>query len=609
MAPESPLAQRLADVRAALRRDKLDGFLIPFADAFQSDEVPPSDRRLTWLSGFTGSSGLVVVLDNAAAFFTDSRYTLQALAEVPSDLFTHGDLTGETVGAWLGEQAARTEGARGDRPLTVGFDPWLHTPRGLERLRAALKGRPVTLTPVATNPVDTLWTDRPAAPASGVRVHPLIYAGEESSSKRAKLANALRAEGCGATILADATSVAWLVNVRGDDLPHTPVARGFAVAHDDGRVTWFMDSARVPSEVRDHLGPDVTVADPGTFSEALGHVGAKGKPVHVDPSETPVAVATLLRQAGATVVEGKDLCAPLRACKNAVEIAGARAAHVRDGVALVTFFAWMDECLKVGERITEVSAAARLLALRAAQDLNRGASFDTIAGVGPHGAIVHYRPSEATDVPLVPGTLLLLDSGGQYLDGTTDVTRTLALGTPTPAMREHFTRVLKGHIALARVRFPEGTRGGDLDVLARQFLWQAGLDYGHGTGHGVGSYLGVHESPPSISRGGTESLRPGMILSNEPGFYVEGQYGIRIESLQVVTPWPDDAPGRKPTLGFEVLTLVPLDRALMDLALLTPDEVAWVDAYHARVWASLSPLVDAATAAWLRAATAPLGNA
>jgi Xaa-Pro aminopeptidase len=588
---------RLALLRAELARRGLTGFLVPRADEHQGEYVPPSAQRLAWLTGFTGSAGLAVVLADAAAIFVDGRYTLQVRAQVPPDLLEPHHVTQRPPREWL-----RARLRPGDR---LGFDPWLHTVEGAERLEATCAGAGATLVACEDNPVDAVWSDRPEPPRAPVVPHRLELAGRASADKRREVAAALEREGADAAVLTQPDSIAWLLNVRGGDVEHTPLPLAFALAHRDGTVDLFVDPRKLSPGLADHLGDGVRVAPPEALGPALDRLGAAGRRVQAEPATAAAWLARRLAAAGATLVRGDDPCVLPKACKNPVELAGARAAHQRDGAALCRFLAWLAREAP-GGGLTEVSAAARLDACRAEQEAFREPSFPTISGAGPNGAIVHYRATPETDRPLAAGQLYLVDSGGQYLDGTTDVTRTVAIGAPSAEQRDRFTRVLRGHIGLAQARFPEGTTGAQLDALARAPLWDAGLDYDHGTGHGVGSYLGVHEGPQRISKGGHEALRAGMIVSNEPGYYKTGEYGIRIESLVAVTPVGRPAGGEVDLLGFETLTLAPIDLALVEPALLTAAERAWLDAYHARVRQTLAPLVDAETAAWLAAATRPV---
>ena len=584
-------AARLAAVRAILVRESVDGLLVPRADEHLGEYVPASAERLAWLTGFTGSAGLAVVLRDRAAVFTDGRYTLQLAEQTSPVLFERHHLIEEPPPAWL---AAAVPGAR------IGYSPWLHSE---ESLRAYAETG-VNLVPLAANPIDEAWQDRPAPPRAPAVPHSLDYAGRSAAEKRAEITAALRKAGQDAAVLTDPASLAWLLNIRGGDVPYTPLALGFAIVHADGRVTLFMDGAKLGPETRAWLGPEVESRDPAEIPAALAGFG--GKRVRVDPAGSPAWFAQTLRSAGAEAVPGSDPCLLPKAAKNATEQDGARAAHARDAVALCRFLAWLEGAAGRGE--TEVSAAERLLALRAEVPLFQGESFPAISGAGEHGAIIHYRATPESDRPLRPDEVYLIDSGAQYLDGTTDVTRTVwtGPGAPPEALRERFTRVLQGHIALATLRFPEGVSGPHLEAFARRALWQVGLDYDHGTGHGVGSYLSVHEGPAGLSRAGRPvPLAAGMILSDEPGYYEPGAYGIRLENLLLVQP-AEGLGARRPFLRFETLTLAPFDRRLIEPGLLAAEERAWVDAYHARVLAEVGPKLDDGARAWLAAACAPL---
>ena len=592
-------AARLAALRDQLVRERLAGFVVPLTDEHMSEYVGGYAQRLAWLTGFGGSAGSAVVLADRAAMFTDGRYTLQVRAQVDGALYDHVAVPGTSTTDWLAANAAA-----GDR---IGYDPWLHSRDWVQATARALAAKGAILVALPANPVDAVWADRPAPSAARLEVHPDELAGETSAAKRARIAAALRDRGADVAVVTALDSIAWLFNIRGRDVDHTPVPLAFALVHADATADLFVDAAKLSADVRAHLGDAVRVADRSAFPAALAALA--GHRVVVDPSSAVAAVFEHL--AGATLVEARDPCVVPKAVKNPVEIAGSKAAHLRDGAALTRFLAWFaGEAPKGG--LDELGAAAKLRQFRDQTNQLEDLSFDTISGSGPNGAIVHYRVTPETNRAIVADSLYLVDSGGQYRDGTTDVTRTLAVGTPSAEMRDRFTRVLKGHIALGSAVFPEGTRGNQLDALARQFLWAAGLDYAHGTGHGVGSYLAVHEGPARIATAaggygamGDEPIRAGMILSNEPGYYKAGEYGIRVENLVLVEPRAI-AGAEKPMLGFTTLTLAPLDRALIDVALLTPAEVAWIDAYHGRVAAAIGPLLDAAARTWLDGATAPL---
>ncbi|HEY7140709.1 MAG TPA: aminopeptidase P family protein [Methylomirabilota bacterium] len=592
------IRERVERLRKELSREGLAGFLVPRADEHQGEYVPPRAQRLAWLTGFTGSAGLAVVLTDAAAIFVDGRYTLQVKDEAPGDVFEHHHVTESPPAEWL-----RVRLRPGDR---LGYDPWLHTIESVERLQAVSGKAGATLVPVAENLVDRIWDDQPPPPRGPIVPHDLKHAGRPSPEKRREIGELLARDAVDAVVLTAPDSIAWLLNVRGSDVAHTPLPLAFAVVHRDATVDLFVDPAKLTPGLLEHLGEDVRVQPPDALSPALDRLGAARRTVQADPSSTAAWIIQHLADAGATVTRAADPCLVPKATKNDVELAGARSAHEKDGTALVRFFAWLAR-QGPARRLTEITAAERLDALRAEEFLFRDVSFPTISGAGPNSAIVHYRATPRTDRQIEPGMLYLVDSGAQYLDGTTDVTRTLAIGAPTAEQRDRFTRVLRGHIALATARFPRGTTGSQLDALARAPLWDAALDFDHGTGHGVGSYLSVHEGPQRISKvGNSVALRPGMIVSNEPGYYKTGEYGIRIESLVVVVPVPAPPGGEVTLYGFETLTLAPIDLALVDPALLTPAETAWLDAYHARVRAVIGPRVDRETAVWLAEATRPL---
>ncbi|MDA1089876.1 MAG: aminopeptidase P family protein [Proteobacteria bacterium] len=591
--PGGDIPARLRALRGEIDRLGLDGFIVPRSDAHQGEYVAPSSERLTWISGFTGSAGLAVVLTEQAAIFIDGRYTLQAQAEVPFGLFQHCPLNATTAMDWVTKTLPA--GAK------LGYDPWLLTPGQVSRYRVACIKAGAELLATA-NPIDTVWTDRPAPPSAPVVIHDNAFAGIPVADKRQQIADDLSAQKIDAAVLTGTDSIAWLLNIRGNDVPFTPVALAFAIIHADGGVDLFIDAAKLSPAIERHLGAAVRCRAPDAFGDALDQLGEQGQTVRLDPETTAAWVEQRLEAAGATINSGADPCQLPKAKKTAAQLDGIRAAHRRDGASLTRFLAWLSDAAP-NRDVTEAAAADKLEQLRQGNDHFRGLSFPTISGAGANAAVVHYRVSDDTNSPLTDGSLYLLDSGAQYLDGTTDVTRTVAIGVPSPIMRRHFTLVLQGHIALAAARFPEGTSGSQLDVLARRALWAEGLDYDHGTGHGVGHYLGVHEGPHRISKHPNRiALEPGMVVSNEPGYYETGAYGIRIENLVAVI---SGEPGEK-TLAFETLTLAPIDRALIDTAMMTADEIAWLDAYHARVMHEIGPLVDAATAKWLKQAAAPL---
>ncbi len=585
-------AGRLSRLRAMLARNDLAGFIVPRADEHLGEYVPSSAERLAWLTGFTGSAGLAVVLASRAALFTDGRYVLQAAAETDAALWERCHVTETPPWTWLAEHAA---GAR------IGYDPWFISGDSLSRYEQA----GLTMVAIAANPVDAVWTSRPKAPGGPALPHPLEFAGEASSAKRAAIAGALRDAGQDAAVISDPASLAWLLNLRGSDVPFTPVALGFAIIAANASVQLFMDPDKLPPETRSWLGDGVTVHGRGVLGPALQRFA--GRVVRVDPAGAAVWFDQTLRAAGASVAAGPDPCLLPKSCKNSTERQGARAAHARDAVALCRFLAELSEAAP-RNAWTERSAAARLDALRAEAPLYRGESFPAISGAGEHGAIIHYRVTEASDRAIRPNEAYLIDSGGQYPDGTTDVTRTVwtGPGEPPRALRERFTRVLQGHVAIATLVFPAGVAGPHLDAFARRALWAAGLDYDHGTGHGVGSYLSVHEGPASLSRAAKPvPIADGMILSNEPGFYEPGAYGIRLENLLLVRT-AEIAGASRPFLGFETLTLAPFDRTLIAPDLLQPAERAWLDAYHARILATVGPSLDGAARTWLARACAEI---
>ena len=588
---------RVNALRAELARRRLSGFIVPRADEHQGEYVPPGAQRLRWLTGFSGSAGLAVVLADRAAIFVDGRYALQVHEQVDTDLFEPLHITDNPPTAWLAE--ALGYGA------ALGYDPWLHTERDVERLRAACEQADAVLVGCPDNPLDAIWKDRPPPPLAPVVAHEIAFAGESAADKRGRLAASLAKERVDAAVVTAPDSIAWLLNIRGADVANTPLPLAFAVLHQSGDVDLLIDPRKLLPHTRWHLGNGVRLLAPESLEATLGDLGRAGKSVLVDAAGSPARLVEVLRKAGAKIVRRDDPCAAPKARKNAVELDGFRAAHVRDGAALTGFLAWL-EARAQGGTVDELTAVAKLAEFRAANERFRGFSFDTISGAGANGAIVHYHSMPETNRALEPHSLYLVDSGGQYLDGTTDVTRTVAIGVPTAEYRDRFTRVLKGHIAIATCRFPRGTSGSQLDTLARLHLWQAGIDYDHGTGHGVGSYLCVHEGPQRISKlPNRVALEPGMVVSNEPGYYKTGAYGIRIENLVAVVEIDTPEGGEKPMLGFETLTKAPIDRALVEPALMTAHEIAWLDSYHAEVCEVLTPLLDPTTAAWLAAATRP----
>jgi Xaa-Pro aminopeptidase len=590
------LSARLSAFREELKRRKLTGFVVPRADQQQNEYVPPSDERLAWLTGFTGSAGLAVVLANEAALFVDGRYTLQAAKQVDGKAWAVESLVDPPPESWLSEHLKSSD--------RLGYDPWLHTSAAAERLAAASAKAGAELVPVETNPVDAIWTERPAPPLAQVSVHGLRLAGEAESDKLARIQSEIDRLGTDALVLSDSHAVAWTFNIRGADVAHTPLPLSYALVPKEGRPTVFIDHRKLSNSTRNYLEQSADVREPDALTGDLTALAQRGARILLDSATAADALSRLITDAGGKVVRGSDPVSLLKAVKNGTEIEGTRTAHRRDAVALARFLAFIDREAPTG-RLTEIDAVEALETFRRDTGALKDVSFPTISGTGPNGAIVHYRVTRKSNRRIQAGDLLLIDSGAQYEDGTTDVTRTMAVGEPTAEMRDRFTRVLRGHIAIARAAFPDGTTGAQLDSFARQFLWQVGLDFEHGTGHGVGSYLSVHEGPARISRLGTTPLKRGMILSNEPGYYKTDGYGIRIENLELVVE-ADINGAEKPMNRFETLTLAPIDRRLIEVSLLSSAEIDWLNAYHARVAREVRSQLDDATKAWLDAATAPI---
>jgi Xaa-Pro aminopeptidase len=590
------LTARLSAFREELARHNLNGFVIPRADQQQNEYVAPSEERLAWLTGFTGSAGLAVVLAREAAVFVDGRYTLQAGKQVDTKAWTIESLVDPPPETWLTRHLVA-----GDR---LGFDPWLHTTASAEKLSAACAKAGAELVAVDHNPLDAIWTERPALPLAPVALHGRQFSGEAEADKLKRIEAEIARLGADALVLSDSHAVAWTFNIRGGDVAHTPLPLSYALVPKSGRPTLFIDHRKLSNSVRDHLERSATVVEPGALTPKLVELGKSGASIALDSATAADAIARLIRAAGGKALRGADPVALLKAVKNATEIAGTRAAHRRDAIALARFLAFLDREAPSGH-LTEIDAVEALETFRRDTGALKDVSFPTISGTGPNGAIVHYRVTRKSNRRIARGDLLLIDSGAQYEDGTTDVTRTIAIGEPTFEMRDRFTRVLRGHIAIARALFPDGTTGAQLDTLARQYLWQAGVDFEHGTGHGVGSYLSVHEGPARISRLGTTPLKRGMILSNEPGYYKTDAFGIRIENLELVVA-AEIAGAEKPVNAFETLTLAPIDRRLVDLNMLSGDELSWLNEYHERVRHAVRGHVDDATRAWLDEATAPL---
>ncbi|WP_010544413.1 aminopeptidase P family protein [Sphingomonas elodea] len=597
----SSYADRLKALRDQLSRDALDGFVVPLTDEHMSEYVGAYAQRLAWLTGFQGSAGSAVVLSEQAAIFTDGRYTLQVRQQVSADQWDYVGVPATSIADWLGEHAP--DGGR------IGYDPWLHTRAWVEEARAALAEKGATLVAVTRNPIDAVWAEQPGPSDAPLTVLDDALAGKSSAAKRAEIADWLQARHADAVVIAALDSIAWTFNIRGDDVTHTPVALAYTVIHADGTADLFVAPDKVTDAVRQHLGNAVRIQDRAAFAPALG--GFAGKRVVADPGTAVSAVFDALEAGGATVVALRDPVILAKAIKNPAEVAGHKAAQARDGAALSRFLKWFEETAPQGG-LTELSVAEKLRDFREATGKLKDLSFDTISATGPNGAIPHYKVTEESSLPIEPGQLFLIDSGGQYGDGTTDVTRVMPVGAASHEMKDRFTRVLKGHIAIATAIFPDGTTGAQIDGFARRPLWEAGLDFAHGTGHGVGAYLSVHEgpqriAPPSYPGGqALEPLRAGMFLSNEPGYYKAGEYGIRIENLVHIVERTIPG-GDKPMLAFETLTFAPIERSLILPELLSPEERAWLDAYHAQVLAIVGPQLEGEERAWLEAKCAPIG--
>ncbi|MXX21800.1 MAG: aminopeptidase P family protein [Rhodospirillales bacterium] len=601
--------KRLQLVRNWLTKHGLRGFVQPHEDEFLGEFIPAAAERLAWLTGFTGSAGTAVILEDRAALFVDGRYTIQARSQVETGCYEVLNSGSCPPGRWLADAMRDDAG--------IGFDPRLFSVSRTRQMTQAVERAGGQLIPMDSNPIDEHWTDRPPPPAGSILAHPIRYAGESSADKRSRLAAVLKQHAVAAAVLTSCESVAWLLNIRGSDLPYSPVALATAILTCDGTAQLFANPVSVTDEVRSYLGDAVSLHPRSALPDSLSAFGANQATVQLDPASTPVWIHTLLTESGADVRHAPDPVELPRAVKNSAELRGMRDVHEIDGLAMAKFLCWLDANALAGN-VTECSAVQQLEAFRRGCPDFRSPSFPTISGTGPHGAVVHYRATPETDRQLRPGDLYLVDSGGQYPGGTTDVTRTVAVGRPEPQMRDRFTRVLKGHIALATARFPVGTPGGQLDILARAPLWEAGLSYDHGTGHGVGSFLNVHEGPqsisfridrtgpPTVSKSALVPLTAGMVISNEPGYYLEDAYGIRIENLVAVRDEPEPEGAEFALLGFETLTLAPIDRRLIVADMLNPDEVRWLDDYHQRVVSTLSPRLAPGTRDWLVEACAPL---
>ncbi|MEZ5851776.1 MAG: aminopeptidase P family protein [Hyphomicrobiaceae bacterium] len=592
--------ERTARLRAKLGSLGVEAVVVPRSDEHMGEYVPAASERLAWLTGFTGSAGLAMIGRRKAAVFVDGRYTLQAAEQVDKGTFEIVQFPDTDPLAWMA--------AKLDRGAVLGFDPWLHTTAWVRQAREKLATRDITLKALARNPVDLVWgSERPKPPCGEVIVQPLKHAGRRAEEKIADLQTQLKAAQEDACIITLPDSIAWLFNIRGSDVKHNPTPLAFAIVHAGAKPELFIDAAKLDKAARQHLGALARLRQPGELKERVAGLKTAKKRVRLDENTAAHWFRKILGERSKLVVDGKDPCILPKARKNDAEIAGTRTAHERDGVAMAHFLAWLDREAPTG-RLTEIDVVTHLETCRMETQALREISFDTISGSGPNGAIVHYRVTTKTNRKISAGELLLVDSGAQYQDGTTDVTRTIAVGQPTAEMRDRFTLVLKGHIAIATSRFPAGTTGAHIDAFARRALWQQGLDFDHGTGHGVGSYLSVHEGPQSISKRGHVALEPGMIVSNEPGYYKTGAYGIRIENLELVTEPAMIAGGERPMLGFETLTLIPMDRRLISPALLSAAEIAWLDAYHARVARVIGPHLSGETLAWLTDATKPLAD-
>lgn len=583
-------------LRKVLKDKGLDGFLIPHEDEYNNEYLPDHAERLSWATGFTGSAGAAIVMLDRAAVFVDGRYTAQVRVQVDGDLFAYEDLVENGLAGWV-----REEGRKGE---TIGYDPKLHSPDAMARIESAARKAGVELVSLEFNPIDEAWEDQPAPPAEPVHPHATEFAGEDLGAKRSRVAKAIKSDGADAAVITSPSSVAWLFNLRGGDVMCSPLPLSSAILDADGQATLFINEAKLTDETRSHLGNEVAIRPESEFADGLKALS--GQTVSVDPSSSSVWVFDQLNATGATIKRRMDPVSLPRACKNSAEVEGSRQAHIRDGAAIVKFLHWLDSDAQSGT-YDEITAAQTLERFRTGHDALKDLSFETISAAGPNGAHPHYRVNTDTNLILETGSLYLVDSGGQYDDGTTDITRTVPIGEPTADMKRHFTLVLKGHIALSVIRFPEGTTGTHLDILARQPLWMAGLDYDHGTGHGVGSYLGVHEGPQRIAKAlNSTALQPGMIVSNEPGYYLLGSYGIRIENLQVVTAPERINGGDRDMLGFETLTMAPIHKDLLDLEIMTRQEIDWLNAYHGEVLDKVGPLVEREVSEWLETACTPI---
>ncbi len=596
------VAERVQRLRKIMNERTIAGFFVPRSDEHQGEYVAARSERLAWITGFTGSAGAAIIMSDKARLFVDGRYTLQAGQQTDRSIFEIGDIVNEPPSEWLkGQDLA-------GKP--IGYDPWLLTVAQVKSLKRAAEAGGGELVAVDSNPIDEIWTDQPPAPLEPIAIHPVSRAGVEAGGKLAAIAQKIAAAKAGWFVVTDPSSIAWTFNIRGSDLPHTPFPLGFALLSAEGKHHLFLDKRKMSEDVESYLETLASLHAPAELEEVLAGTSKNGSVVAIDEALCAQRLKTLIEESGGKTVHLTDPAILPRAIKNKTEIDGARAAHRRDGAAMAKFLAWLDR--QPANGLDEIGAATRLEEFRvetgkAMQMPLRDISFDTISGFAANGAIVHYRVTRETNRKFSENEIFLVDSGGQYEDGTTDITRTVAIGSPSDEMRERFTLVLKGMIAISRLRFPPKTRGADIDAFARHALWNAGLDYAHGTGHGVGSYLSVHEGPQRIAKTGTEPLKPGMILSNEPGYYKEGAYGIRIENLILVTE-PETIKGGDIAMhAFETLTLAPIDRRLVKSGLLDAGERDWLNAYHARVRETIGPLLDSVEDRnWLDQATAPI---
>lgn len=591
--------KRLNTLRKAIQEAGITGFMVPRSDEHQGEYVPDHAERLSWLTGFTGSAGMAIILKEKAAIFIDGRYTLQVKDQVATNILTPVHIADTTPTTWLKDNISKGE--------LIGYDPWLHTVSEITQLEKNLAKTGASLT-AHKNLVDYIWSDQPDPPKGQITLHPLKFAGQKAAEKIKNVGTATRNMGASAFLLTQPDSICWLLNIRGNDVPHTPIALGFMIVPATGKPMLFIDEDKLNLGIRTELSPLVTILPQAALLENLVKInGAIG----LDPINTGIIFKHHIEAEGGHVIEKDDPCILPKAIKNKHELDGTRAAHIRDGVAVTRFLSWLNQ--QKTDTLNEIDTAKKLENIRSTVGFEHkmplmDISFDTISGFGPNGAIVHYRVTQATNHQFSNNTLYLVDSGGQYYDGTTDITRTIAIGTPTTAMKKHFTLVLKGMIAISCARFPVGTSGAQLDILARMALWQAGFDFDHGTGHGVGSFLSVHEGPQRISKVSKIPLEPGMILSNEPGYYAQGAYGIRIENLIVVKQTEAIEGGERPMMGFETITFAPIDHTLIDTTLLNPEECDWINNYHQEVFEKLHLHLESADKNWLRQATKPLST-